>query len=116
MNQKVLEFQRDVLPPTHPNIATSMNNLAIVYWKLGDTTKAVRYMKSAMEVFVRAGYAPDHPDMVKCKSGYMHMLRESQTGFAPPPAPRAHSKRTKPNELCPCGSGKKYKKCCMHSG
>ena len=22
-------------------------------------------------------------------------------------------KKTKPNELCPCGSGKKYKKCCM---
>jgi hypothetical protein len=27
---------------------------------------------------------------------------------------RASNKKTKPNELCPCGSGLKYKKCCAN--
>jgi tetratricopeptide (TPR) repeat protein len=115
LNEEALAFQRNVLPPTHPDIAKSMNNLAMVCWKLGDTKTAVRNFKSAIEVFDRAGYAPDHPQMVTCKNNLAYMLRESQTGSAPPPpAPRAHSKKTKPNESCPCGSGKKYKKCCMH--
>jgi preprotein translocase subunit SecA len=29
-------------------------------------------------------------------------------------APKVKTKKTKPNEPCPCGSGKKYKKCCMN--
>ena len=29
-------------------------------------------------------------------------------------APKVKVKKTKPNEPCPCGSGKKYKKCCMN--
>jgi hypothetical protein len=31
---------------------------------------------------------------------------------APAAAPKAHSKKVGRNEPCPCGSGKKYKRCC----
>jgi uncharacterized protein YecA (UPF0149 family) len=31
---------------------------------------------------------------------------------APPPAPAADLPRVGRNDPCPCGSGKKYKKCC----
>ena len=27
---------------------------------------------------------------------------------------RKSEKKVGPNDQCPCGSGKKYKKCCMH--
>ena len=30
----------------------------------------------------------------------------------PKQAPIINDKKIGPNELCPCGSGKKYKKCC----
>jgi len=35
-------------------------------------------------------------------------------GGAPPPGPSdaAKKKKVKPNDQCPCGSGKKFKKCC----
>ena len=114
LNEEVLAFRRAVLPPTHPDIATSMNDLAITCWKLGDVMTAIHHMKSAVGVLVSAGYANDHPHMVQVKDALAWMLRISQTGSAPP-APRIHVKKTKPNESCPCGSGKKYKKCCMHS-
>ena len=32
---------------------------------------------------------------------------------APKPQPVRSSKKAGPNDPCPCGSGKKYKKCCM---
>lgn len=36
-------------------------------------------------------------------------VKEKAGPIAQPVKPRAHHKR---NEPCPCGSGKKYKKCC----
>lgn len=29
---------------------------------------------------------------------------------------RKYNKKVMPNDLCPCGSGKKFKKCCMGNG
>lgn len=36
------------------------------------------------------------------------------TGAPPKQAPKEHVKKIKRNELCPCGSNKKYKKCCLN--
>lgn len=33
----------------------------------------------------------------------------------PPPATRAEPKKARPNGPCPCGSGRKYKKCCLNA-
>ena len=38
------------------------------------------------------------------------MLSESEVKKAPV----RKEKKAGPNDPCPCGSGKKYKKCCMH--
>ncbi|MFH1039526.1 MAG: preprotein translocase subunit SecA, partial [PVC group bacterium] len=35
-----------------------------------------------------------------------------EPGASPPPPYRRAGKKTGPNDPCPCGSGKKYKKCC----
>ena len=41
---------------------------------------------------------------------------EPPTDCAPPPLllPKKTKKKIKPNEKCPCGSGRKYKKCCKN--
>jgi hypothetical protein len=53
---------------------------------------------------------PKHPDHAKvCPPG-----RPDYGGPAFPKKPvRRESPKIGPNELCPCGSGKKFKKCCM---
>ncbi len=40
----------------------------------------------------------------KAPANVMAWAKEKDSGFK--------SYKTKPNELCPCGSGKKLKKCC----
>lgn len=34
--------------------------------------------------------------------------------FFPPPAPWARSRKNGRNDPCPCGSGRKYKRCCLN--
>ena len=41
---------------------------------------------------------------------------KSLSGQSDKPAPKKTGKKVKPNEPCPCGSGKKYKKCCGAAG
>ena len=77
-----------------------------------------------------------HPPPVASASTPAHSVRNSYAAVLPPWQPAAldaspellqrrqavqtllfggalkRSKRVKPNEPCPCGSGKKYKKCC----
>lgn len=56
-------------------------------------------------------------------SGDLHLVRDPKRifeRFQPKPLPVITTvrsdKRVGPNERCPCGSGKKYKKCCMNKG
>jgi SEC-C motif-containing protein len=54
----------------------------------------------------------DHdPDYVKLLQRHYNMFRETIDGVSSKKAPY-HGKKTGRNEPCPCGSGKKYKKCC----
>lgn len=39
------------------------------------------------------------------------LVREAH-GYAPTPAPIVGGRKTGPNEPCPCGSGRKFKRCC----
>lgn len=42
----------------------------------------------------------------------MNVAKEGQTPFVPVNNPVPTTKKIYPNDPCPCGSGKKYKKCC----
>jgi len=50
------------------------------------------------------GFEPDKPETIS----------DLEKALSPP-AP-IHSEKTDRNDPCPCGSGKKYKKCCGASG
>ncbi len=53
------------------------------------------------------------PEVVVTPPPEMRNVREGRTGTSTKNAPnRSQTKKTGPNEPCPCGSGKKYKKCC----
>lgn len=50
----------------------------------------------------------DHEFYVYAEQGSFSGMKGASAG------PKVKAKKTKPNEPCPCGSGKKYKKCCMN--
>ena len=53
---------------------------------------------------VIVGIEPDQPEDI---SDVERLMRK-----APPPPPPDFTPRYNRNDYCPCGSGKKYKKCC----
>jgi hypothetical protein len=62
MKECALEFDRRVLPPDHPDIGRSMNNLAATYSDLGRYADALAMQESALKFFRRV-LPPDHPDI-----------------------------------------------------
>jgi hypothetical protein len=57
MNEDVLAFRQRVLPPDHPDIATSMFSLANCKFNLGDVSGAIVLKQEAVVILERAGYA-----------------------------------------------------------
>jgi len=49
MQQSVLQFRRQILPPNHPSIGSSMNNLALTYRDLGRYEDALAMQESVLE-------------------------------------------------------------------
>ena len=62
MQESALECFRRVLPPNHPDIGTSMSNLANTYSALGRHEDALAMEQSALE-FRRRVLPPNHPDI-----------------------------------------------------
>jgi hypothetical protein len=55
MKESALEFFRRVLPPDHPHIGSSMNNLANTYSDPGRHADALAMEESALEFLLQAG-------------------------------------------------------------
>ena len=61
---------------------------------------------------------PDHPRTRGVADSLATTVRLRQGRMTPEeivaaaPAPKKRQKKIKPNDRCPCNSGKKYKKCC----
>jgi uncharacterized protein YecA (UPF0149 family) len=55
---------------------------------------------------------PFYQNRSNWKEAYKYFYREKDDDFMPPPAP-AKKKKIGRNDPCPCGSGKKFKKCCI---
>jgi hypothetical protein len=62
MQERALEFHRRVLPPNHPDIGTSMSNLATTYSALGRHEDALAMKQRELE-FRRRVLPPRHPDI-----------------------------------------------------
>ena len=59
---KALKIFEQVLPPTHPDLATSCNNVGGTYLRLGDQEKALEYRLKALALWEQV-LPPTHPDL-----------------------------------------------------
>ena len=60
--QQTLTIQEKALGPDHPDVATSLNNLALLYKTLGDFAKAEPLYKRALAIWEKT-LGPEHPDV-----------------------------------------------------
>ncbi len=60
--EKSLEIRQKTLPPNHPNLATSYNNIGRVYDDMGEYSKALSYYEKALEIKQKT-LPPNHPNL-----------------------------------------------------
>ena len=81
--------------------------------RLGGWEEAVGRFEQALEIR-RDSLPASHPDILET----IRMLDQSRLYFRATRArtctPKVGRQKHKPNAVCPCGSGIKYKKCCMN--
>jgi tetratricopeptide (TPR) repeat protein len=52
--EKALEIRQKTLPPNHPLLATSYNNIGWLYRDIGDYSKALRFFERALDIRQRS--------------------------------------------------------------
>ena len=107
LQEETLAFRKRVLPADHPDIATSMDNLASTHCARGHWLEAELLLTDALRIRL-VMLPPGHSD-TQATTQILKFVREAMRGAVRVPKSSA---RVKPNAQCPCGSGRKYKKCC----
>ena len=60
--EKALEIRQQSLPSNHPDLASSYNNIGIVYDSMGEYSKALSSYEKALEIRQQS-LPPNHPDL-----------------------------------------------------
>jgi tetratricopeptide (TPR) repeat protein len=60
--EKALEIYQKILPPNHPSLGASYDNIGAVYGKMGDYKKALSYYEKALKI-QQESLPPNHPDL-----------------------------------------------------
>ena len=65
--ERSLEIYKVMLPPNHPLLATSYNNIGLVYKNMGEYSKALSYLQKAYDIRVKA-LPSTHPHLIGTKN------------------------------------------------
>jgi len=56
------------LPSNHPKIATDYNNLATIYYDIGQYRRALEFFNKALDIHKENNVAPNHPFILDTKN------------------------------------------------
>ena len=77
MEESALEFTRRVLPPGHPDIASSLYNISLSYEQAGDMRKARDCAREAVVIW-QAALPPGHPRLNLAEENVLRLELESE--------------------------------------
>ncbi len=87
--EKALQIREQALGPTHPHVATSLNNLALLYHTPGQYGKAEPLLQRSLAILEKA-LGPNHPDVAASLNNLAELYRvQGQYGKAEPLYQRA---------------------------
>lgn len=108
------------------SLATSGNYNELIYFHNKNKIEAEeRHLESIYEIYDELtddydDFSDNSDTMENVFDKYLHLDRDMLSSRNDEPTIELHSVRTEPkigrNDDCPCGSGKKYKKCCLEKG
>lgn len=127
--RRALEILEVQLGVEHPSVATCLNNLALLLHDQHNYGEAESLYRRALEIY-EAQLGSEHPSVADSLSNLASLLqvrgrirearalsqRVKQIRKAHKTSVKSTLQQATPktgrNDPCPCGSGKKYKKCC----
>ncbi|CAF4213494.1 unnamed protein product, partial [Rotaria sordida] len=62
--ERSLEILKIALPPNHPDLAASYNNIGNVYYNMGEYSKALSLYERSFEIR-KIALPPNHPDFAQ---------------------------------------------------
>ena len=71
---RALEIKEKLLGPDHPEVATTLNNLALLRKSQGRLAEAEALYRRALSIFVHA-LDPSHPSVVACRENLARLLK-----------------------------------------
>ncbi len=75
--EKTLEIRQTTLPPNHPDLATSYNNIGSVYDSMGDYPKAVSYLEHAADILQHSS-SPNHSHVQSVRASIEFLKEEME--------------------------------------
>lgn len=75
LNLRALEIMKKVLGPEHPDTATSLNNLALLYYAQKRYTEAKPLFNQSLEI-LQNRLGAKHPTTIKVVQNYAGLLRD----------------------------------------
>ncbi|CAF4326781.1 unnamed protein product [Rotaria sordida] len=63
-HERSLEIRKIALPPNHPDLALSYNNIGLVYDNMGEYSKALSYYETALQI-KKIALPPAHPSTAR---------------------------------------------------
>jgi tetratricopeptide (TPR) repeat protein len=72
--QRVLALREKALGPEHPDVAESLNNLAVLYHAQGQYAKAEPLLERALAIWENA-LGPEHPDVTRSLNNLAQLLQ-----------------------------------------
>jgi len=80
----------------------------------GELFLTIRHDQGGIIMDTRTGDIYDEDEVFRIESLYPNKLAPYVKKMAMAPTPvQMLTKKVRRNDMCPCGSGKKFKKCCM---
>jgi tetratricopeptide (TPR) repeat protein len=72
--RRALAIKETLLGADHPDIAVTLNNLALLLKQQGHPTDAATIYKRALTIFERT-VTPTHPNLITCRTNYERLQR-----------------------------------------
>ena len=76
LNQRSLAIREKALGPDHPDVATSLNNLALLYVNQGQYVQAEPLYKRSLAIREKT-LGPDHPDVAMSLDNIAQLYKKS---------------------------------------
>jgi len=83
---QALEIRERALGPEHPNVAVSLNNLALLYATLGSYAKAEPLYLRALAILEKS-FGPAHPHVAAARRNLDQMYQQMEEGEEDPDSP-----------------------------